>query len=196
VPDRPGDIPADVGALFGGDDLLARLDRWVAAARSEDAIAARTRTRWLRQVADESASFAGVLVDLAERGAPVVVHGAGGRRHRGVVAGVGADFVALRTAQGADVLVAFRGIAAVRAERRAGHGLGDRDVSVELGLTEALAALAEDRPRVLVVTMADPEGAAGVLRAVGQDVLTLLLDGSDGQLAYVPMATVAEVRVA
>ena len=194
--DRPGHLPADVGALFGGDDLLARLDRWVAAARSEDAIAARARGRWLRQVADESASFAGVLVDLAERGTPVVVHGAAGRRHRGVVAGVGADFVALRTAQGAHILLAFRGVAAVRAQRGAGQGLGDRDVSVELGLTEALAALAEERPRVLVVTTADPEGLAGELRAVGQDMLTLRLDGRDAVLAYVPTATVAEVRVA
>jgi hypothetical protein len=137
-----------------------------------------------------------VLVDLAERRTPVVVHGGGGRRHRGVVAGVGADFVALRTAPGAEVLIAFRGIAAVRAGRGAGGGFGDRMVSVELGLAEALAALAAERPRVLVVTMADGEGVAGSLRAVGSDVLTLVLDGSDGQLAYVPIATVAEVRVA
>lgn len=176
--------------------MLAQLEQWVAAARSDDAIAARARARWLRQVADESASFAGVLVDLAERGLPVAVHGAGGRSHRGVVAGVGADFVVLRTARGADILLAFRGVAAVHAERGGGEGFGDRVVNVELGLTEALAALVSERPRILVVTVADTEGVAGELRAVGHDVLTLRLDGPGDQLAYVPMATVAEVRVA
>ena len=58
--------------LLGGDDLLARLDRWVSDARSDEAAAARARERWLKQAADESATFSGVLFDLAERGAPVV----------------------------------------------------------------------------------------------------------------------------
>ncbi|MBA2283054.1 MAG: hypothetical protein H0W25_17730, partial [Acidimicrobiia bacterium] len=56
-----------------GQDLLARLAAWAAAARVDEAAAARSRERWLRQAADEGASFTGVLLDLAERGAPVVV---------------------------------------------------------------------------------------------------------------------------
>ena len=39
------------------------------------------------------------LLDLAERGATIVVQGSGGRTHRGLGRGVGEDFLALRTAQ-------------------------------------------------------------------------------------------------
>ncbi|MEO7555627.1 MAG: hypothetical protein ABIV94_03360 [Acidimicrobiales bacterium] len=194
--DGPFEVRSDAGSLLGGNDLLARLDRWVSAARSDHAAAARSRERWLRQVADESASFTGVLVDLAERGAPVVVHGAAGRRHHGIVHGVGTDFVALRTAQGAAVLLALSSLAYVRPEASSSTALGDRDLDLAVGLAEALAALAEDRPRVLVVTTADCDGIAGELRAVGRDVVTLRLDGAPRAAAYVPLATIAEVRLA
>ncbi|MGI8662138.1 MAG: hypothetical protein ACR2LQ_02870 [Acidimicrobiales bacterium] len=196
MPDRPRELPTDVGGLLGGGDLLAHLDRWVALARSDEAVAARTRRRWLRQIADESASFAGVLVDLAERATPVVVQGVGGRRHRGIVAGIGADFAALRTADGADVMLAFAGMASVRVDGSGGATLGDRDVRVEMALAEALAALAATRQRVLVVTLAEPEGIAGELLSVGSDVLNVRLDGAARGIAYVPIATVAEVRLA
>ena len=69
-------------------------------------------------------------------------------------------------------------------------------MSLDVGLAEALTVLAEDRPRVLVVTMADAEGLAGELRAVGADVLTLRLDGVGRPTAYVPIPSIAEVRSA
>jgi hypothetical protein len=180
---------------LGGPDLLARLAAWAAAASADAASAARARERWLRQAADEEATFAGLLLDLAEHGGPVVVGGRAGRRHRGVVRAVGTDFVGLRTEQGGDVLLAFAGIASVRPEPGAQPAVGDRPVSVDIGLVEALAVLAEDRPRVLVVTMADADGVAGELRSVGRDILSLRLDGARTP-AYVPMASVAEVRLA
>jgi hypothetical protein len=180
---------------LGNEDLLARLDRWVAAARTAEAAASRARERWLRQVADESATFAGVLLDLAERGAPVVVQGRGGRRHRGTVLAVGVDFAALRTEGGADVLLAFSGIASVRPDDRLDTPSGDRVATFDLGLAEAIAAVGADRPRVLLVTAADGDGVAGELRSVGRDVVTLRLDG-DGSTAYVPMASIAELRIA
>lgn len=180
---------------LGRPDLLGRLARWTAAAAVDEAASARARERWLRQSSAEGSTFAGVLLDLAERGAPVVVSGAGGRRHRGVVVAVGADFVALRTADGADVLLAFAGVAAVRSEPRATPAPGDRHVEVDVGLAEALSAVAEDRPRVLVVTVADGEGLAGELRSAGRDLLVLRLDGPTRAPAYVPLAAVAEVRL-
>ena len=77
-----------------------------------------------------------------------------------------------------------------------GAPVGDRVVDVELGLAEALAAIAGDRPRVLVVTSADGEGLAGELRAVGRDVVTLRLDGADRSPVYVAIASIAEVMLA
>ena len=66
----------------------------------------------------------------------------------------------------------------------------------EQTVAEALGVLAEDRPRVLVVTMADADGVAGELRAVGTDVLTLRMDGVGRPTAYVPIPSIAEVRSA
>lgn len=180
--------------LLGASTLLARLDRWVAEARVDAAAAERARERWLRQIADESATFTGLLLDLAERGLPVVAQGRGRRRNRGTISAVGADFVAMRAAPGTDVLLAFGAIASVRPDDRAGGPTGDRATSFDLGLAEAIAAIAADRPRVLVVTMADGEGVAGELRSVGRDLVALRLDGGAGS-AYVPIASIAELRI-
>ena len=187
--------PVDPRVELGGPDLLARLAEWAAAASADAASAARARERWLRRAADEDATFAGVLLDLAERGATVVVTGRAGRRHRGIVRAVATDFVGIQTDTGGDVLLTFAGIASVRPEPGAAAPLGDRAVAVDVGLAEVLAAVADDRPRLLVVTLADAEGLAGELRAVGRDVLTLRLDGADRTPSYVPVASLAEIRL-
>jgi hypothetical protein len=182
--------------LLGGDDLLARLDRWLSDARTTEAAAARVRERWLVQAAEESATFAGVLVDLAERAAPVVVVTRGDRRHRGVVAAVASDFCIVRTPAGRDLIIAFAGIASVRIDPTAGAPAGDRSLHVDVGLAEALAALAGDRPRVLLVTSGQADGIAGELRSVGRDVVTLRLNGDSGGTAYLPIDAIVEVTLA
>jgi hypothetical protein len=182
--------------VLGGPDVGARIERWLSELRTTDAVAERTRARWLRAAADQSATFAGVLVDLAERGAPVVVHGHAGRRHRGVLAVVGEDFCAVHTDTGVDVLVAFRGISSVRSEPGAVDTTGDRVTDATVGLAEMLAIVAPERPRVLVVTMTSSDGIAGELRSVGRDVATVRLDGPARTSAYVPLTSIAEVVLA
>lgn len=181
---------------LGGPDLAARLAAWVATATADAAIEARSRERWLRAAAAGEASFVGVLVDLAERGSAVVVSGVGGRRHRGVVRAVGDGFAVVGLVDGGSVLLPVAGMAAVRAEPRAEPTTGDRAVDLPIGLAEALSALAEDRPRVLVVSTVDASGVAGELRSAGTDVLTVILDGPDRTPVYLPMATIAELRLA
>jgi hypothetical protein len=187
-------VPQGAG-LLGGPDLAARLERWVADARSADAAAARARERWLRLQADESATFAGVLVDLAERGTPVVIHGRAGRRHRGSISAVAADFCALRTSAGRDVLLAYTGIGSVRPDSRRPGPIGDRVVHAEIGIAEMLSVLAADRPRVLIVTAADAAGVAGELRSVGRDLVTVRLDGESRAAAYVAITAIAEMSL-
>lgn len=183
--------------LFGDDaGLLGRLAAWAAAARVDEAVGARAREAFLRRTAGEAATFAGTLLDLAEQGGPVLLSLAGGRRHRGRIGAVGADFVLVVTDRGAQVLVADRGIAAVRPEAGAAPVSGDRPVALAAGLAEALAIAAEDRPRVLVVAAGDDDGLAGELRGVGQDVLVLRLDGHGRPTAYVPVANLVEVTLA
>jgi hypothetical protein len=187
-------VPSPDGVL-GAPDLDARLDRWLADARSADAAAARARARWLRLQAEESATFAGVLVDLAERHTGVTVHGHAGRRRRGVVALVAADFCALRTDAGREVLIAYRGVSSIRPDVRAEVPVGDRTVRAELGLAEMLNIVAADRPRVLITTLVDSEGVAGELRSVGRDVVAIRTDGDGRVPTYVPIDAIAEVTV-
>lgn len=184
--DRSGDRSRD------GLDLAGRLAAWAASARSDEAAGARARESFLRRVAAEEATVAGVLVDLAERGEPVLVVTTTGRRHRARVRAAGDDFVVLRTDGGLDVLVAVAGIGSVRSDAGAPPSRGDRSVAVAIGLAEALALLAEERPRVLVVPTGG-DGLAGELRAVGRDVVTVALDAG---LAYAPIATITEVTLA
>ena len=77
----PHTTPTLPGAGLGSDpdrDLEARLTTWTADARTDERIASRRREQWLRTAAREEATFAGVLVDLAEGGHPVAL-----RRARG-----------------------------------------------------------------------------------------------------------------
>jgi len=175
----------------GDDDVVAGLTRWLADQRADAAAAARARERWLRQAADEEATVAGVLLDLAERADRVVLTGVAGRIHRGAVRGVGEDFVALRTA-GGDVLLRHDAVLAIRAEGPPPSG-ADRAPALAMGFAEAVAALAGDRPRILAVAR-DGAGIAGVLRGAGRDVATVLLDDGGGT-AFVPLDALAELRV-
>lgn len=179
----------------GEADLVAHLTRWLAEQRVDDAANARSRERWLRQQAEEEGTFAGVLLDLAERQRPVVLATGPTRRLRGRLRAVGRDFCLLGTDRGVNVVVAHRAVSSVRLEPHARPLTGDRAVVASTGLMETLAELAGTRPRVLVVTRPG-EPLAGVLRAVGSDVLTLRLDGDPPATVYVPAASVAEVSLA
>jgi hypothetical protein len=100
-------------------DGAGDLERWAADARAREAADARVRERWLLAQAAESANLAGLLLALAERRETVVVATVAGRRHRGVVTGVGEDFVAIEAQSGAITLVALSGLGDVRVAERA-----------------------------------------------------------------------------
>jgi hypothetical protein len=175
------------------EGLAGLLADWSANVRHQDETAARSHRRWLRQQLEEESTFAGLLLDLAEQGLPVVVQGRGTRHHRGVFVAVAADCAMLRTPGGSHLLLALGGIASVRPEGVSGTPTGDRGVGVDLSLAEVLAALAGDRPRVVIVSLDNAEGVAGDLRAVGRDVVTIRLDAGRHALLHVPIASISEV---
>jgi hypothetical protein len=175
--------------------VLDDLERWAAGARAQEAAEARVRERWLRQAAEEEASFAGLLVDLAEDGRPVSVTTVTGRRHHGPVVAVGTDFVAVGGPEGRLVLVASAALAEVRAAggtRRPPAAGSGRD-ALGVTLAEVLAQAVANRPRVAVV-LGDVL-VVGQLRAVGTDVLTIRTDGEPAGLSYVTLASVSEVSL-
>lgn len=174
------------------DPLVDLLDE----ARAADRGGSRVRERWLRRQAEEGATLAGTLLDLAERGSAVAVRTTTGRVSHGAVVAVGTDFVVLRAEDRRDVCVRLAAVATVRPQVGERHvsATGDRPAPLDLLLVEVLAGLAPDRPRVALVTSAG-ELIAGELIAVGADVVTLRLDGDRRTLCYVAATAVDEVVI-
>jgi hypothetical protein len=174
-------------------DGAGDLERWAADARAREAADARVRERWLRAQAEEESSLAGVLLALAERRETVVVTTVAGRRHRGVVAGVGVDFAALQAPAGTTTLLALAALGDVRVVdrgRRSSTTTGDGAVELGVRLGEVLAQAAGQRPRISV--QAGVAVVVGDLRGVGGDVITVRADGEAGAV-YVPLASISEV---
>jgi hypothetical protein len=191
----PGGSLPGPGDLLGSGALTARLERWAAEARADEAARVRTRERWLRQAAEEDATIAGVLADLGERRETVALRTRAGRAHQGSVRVVGSDFVALRTGTG-DVLLAMAAVGVVRTAPGVAPAAGDRAMLADLSLGEVLAGLAADRERILVVTLDGADAVAGTLRSVGADVVVLRTEGDRPVTAYVRLATIGEVSLA
>ena len=180
------------------DDLAGELRRLLADAAADAAARERSQERTLRAVAESEATFAGVILDLAERGTTILVRTIAGRLHRGRVVGVGASVLALQDGGRPPVLLTVAGVTSARPDPAVDdHGLeratdvsGNRPAPIDVPLGQLLAVLAEDRPRVQVAVPGD-EPVAGELRAVGSDVVTLRLDGR--RLVHLRLAAVVEV---
>jgi hypothetical protein len=190
--DDVGEAATVAGLL--GDGLAGRIDRWAADARVDEAARLRARERWLRHQAEEEGSLAGVLADVADRGASVALHVRGGRRHRGEVAALGSDFVALRSA-GTDVIVALAAVTSVRTLPGEASTIGDRSVATSHRLVDVLAGLAAERAPVLLVLADGDEAVAGALRSVGQDIVGIRVAGGAPVTAYVSVGAIVEVVV-
>jgi hypothetical protein len=180
-------------AAAGAARFTSRLERWLAEARVDAATEARSREHWLQAMAAQEASIGGLLLDLAERQVTLVLT-VGGRRHRGVVRALGADFVALDQAD-RSLLVRVAAVSLVRTVTDTGPPLGDRVLTTQRQLAHVLEELAAERARVAIVT-ADGTTVAGSLRSVGRDVLVLRTDGDPPGAAYVPLPGIVEVVLA
>jgi hypothetical protein len=178
----------------GRTSFAARLDRFVADARVQDAAAARTRERFLLEVAEQEATLHGVLCDLAERGSHVSVE-VGDRRHQGSITGVGVDFLALQVIGGPELLLASSALTLIRAASGRAPSVGDRAPSTELRLADLLHELAADRERVRLVTVSGTV-LTGQLRSVGHDVAVVRLGSPDDGSVHVPLRAIAEVALA
>ncbi len=179
-------------------DGAGDLERWAADARARDAADARVRERWLRAQASDEASLADLLLALAERRETVVITTSAGRRHRGVMSGVGVDFVVVEVPAGVSTLVALAALGDVRvaddgarpASRATTTGDGAGRAALGARLGDVLAQAAGQRPRVAL--HAGAASVVGELRAMGSDVLTVRTDG-DARAVYVPLASLSEV---
>ncbi len=138
--------------------------------------------------------MSGVLVDLAEHGATVVVRiGGPSGDLSGRLVGVGRDFLVLEEPSCA-TLIALHAIDAVVAEPSASPRVlepsGDeRSPTVALDFAGAVAALAADRLPVRL-RLAGGQTLAGELTGVGSDVIWLRASPPKRALVYVPLGAV------
>ncbi|HET9078120.1 MAG TPA: hypothetical protein VFN68_14380 [Acidimicrobiales bacterium] len=191
--DRPGQTGDGGGRHpaggFAEAEFLAALTGWAAGQRVAGAAAARARLRALSESAAGSATFTGVLVDLAERAADVTVSVRSGPEARlsGRLVGVGRDFCVLEQPDGRPVLIRLDAVATVapNAPSAPGHigPAGDRAAPLTLSLVAALAELAAERAPVRLAT--GSERLDGELASVGDDVVTVRVGRSPGRLVHV-----------
>lgn len=159
--------------------------------RVNDAAESRRREAWLRRQAAESGTFAGVLRDLGERQALVVVSTADRHQLRGIIRTIGTDFVSLRTPGVGAYLVMLGAITSVRAEPDTAPSIGDRVVQVGATLGAVLAELVVDHPTITVHTLAG-DHVEGELRASGLDVVSLRTGAAT---TYVPLEAVSHCSI-
>jgi hypothetical protein len=151
------------------EGLEEALGRWAADQRAGAAADARRRERWLRQQAAESATVPGVLLDLAERWAPVRIDTNGGP-HQGRVEAVTSGLCALRRPDRGIALIALPAVTAVHTEVQL--AAGDRSPEVQLDMAGALAALSADRPEV-TLELTGGAHVTGALHTVGIELASL-----------------------
>ena len=200
----PGGPAPVLGPGSGDGGWAARLERWAGEARVDAAAASRAREHSLRRQAEEDATVAGVLVDLAEAAIPVRVHLRSGGTVSGTIRAVGVDVVAVEHGgpDGALSLVALGAVASVRTGAGARAVAGDRAVVSTLRLVDVLAGVAGERASVLVHTD-DGAAVAGEARGLGRDVLVVRTGGHRGAggfdptsgVAYVPLAAITAVEL-
>jgi hypothetical protein len=186
--DLLGPSASGAGVLGGDGDLSRALERWAADAAVDEAARQRARQRWLRIQAEEEATVAGVLLDLAERGTTVSLD-VGPHRLRGRIVGLGDDFVAARSETDQEVLVPSDAIEVVRSEPGAPDVVGDRAALLDVTLANVLVPLAAERPEVAIRTRSGTV-VRGELRSAGTDVARLRVAGEPPTSAWVPVTAI------
>lgn len=182
---RPGDLSAPRSTPGRRADPLEALSRFVAEGAVERAAQARSRVRWQRQLAIEAGTWLGLLCDLAETGASVVIDTVIGRRVSGTITSVGVDFVVASTGDRMTVL-ALGAISTI--QRADGHAApaGRSGAPNDMTLPEFLTDLAVDRPTV-TWHLSERQAVAAQLMAVGQGFVHLRTDGAAPSMSYAPI---------
>lgn len=164
----------------GSQAVDAALDHLRDRAETEWAAESRAARSWQRRVDEESATWLGTLLDLAEAGDPVLIDTDRGTTLNGSIEAVGRDVIVLRSAPRERVICLADTITAIRSLHRTATAQGSR-LTADVDLSMLLRAAAEDRQDVVV----QPRGAAsspiaGTLMSCGDDVCTLRTHGTAG----------------
>ncbi len=182
---QPGGEP---GEEVGDRELRALFDDETRRA----AAAGRRRRHWLQHQANESATWAGILVEFTDRGTALVVHLVNGHVHRAMVTEVGADFVTLAVGRQRR-LVSLASIIAVEApagQQPVTGSVDALDAPDSPRLAHRLRVEATAQARLTVIT-SDARTVTGTLVNVGHDLV--LIRSAGAAVLYLPLAAIVEV---
>ncbi|HET6873324.1 MAG TPA: hypothetical protein VFH70_01000 [Acidimicrobiales bacterium] len=164
------------------DGILGELMAWAAAARAAEGASERSRTRSLLEQAVADATWSGLMVDLAEDEAPVIVKTAAAR-WTGRLVGTGQDFVVLERPSAGPVLLRLESVISIGRSGdsvRVNAAAGNRPPPLSLDLAGALEGLvAEGSP---VTVWAAGEAIRGRLTGAGRDLVSVRPEGSRSDL--------------
>lgn len=173
---------------------------WFDDAAVDAAIAARRAQHDAAHRASESATWTGLLADLAEAAADVQVRTSAGTAHSGRLVAVAEDHLVVRSATAVTVVARAEVVTVQQppTDRRRSPVGGERPAPLDRTLDEVLAAWAEDRAPCRLVLRGD-EVVDGLMVGVGVDLLAVVpeRDGvaSRGQVVHVPLDAVVAVTV-
>ena len=158
------------------------------------AVRSRGEARERRERASELATWRGTLRDLAEQRAVVVARTAAGRRHQGMLLAAAVDHVAMALGSGAWVLIRLDALRQVTPQpgRTASPPAGDREAAQDRVLVEVLERCLEDRCAVVVCAQDVPEPVRGRVVGLGEDVVTLAVEGRHAT-TLLPVDAIVEV---
>ena len=167
------------------------LEDWMAVSRTDEAARSRRRTAAWMEHGPVDASLTGVLVDLAERGAEVVVTLSGGRIHRGVVLEVASTWVLIRTGSGDRVVIRLRCAESIDCTGLP-NSFGERSASTTMGFVATLDQLVDIGATITMRTA--HQTTRGELRLLGEEIAIVAIDAMT--MRYVSMEAVDEVTIA
>lgn len=153
----------------------------------EQAIRDRSDARLRRVRQSESATLIGTLVDLAETQTAVTVDVTTGRTLQGRLLGVAADHVVLALPGRARLLVRTSTITSIRPDpgALARAALGERESLSSATLMEVLADIVETEAEISIVMEGSTAVLLGTVLAVGEDIVSLRLQGQQAPIYLV-----------
>jgi len=164
---------------------------WLSEVRADEVAAGRTRVAWLARQAGEESTLRGVLLDLAERGAPVVAELADASSVRGTLRAVGLDLAIIEPAGGGTAVLALAALWAVRPSGGNAVVWGDRPIVESSTMQHVLADWSEARPEVTLRTVGGT--VQGELVHVGSDVAVVRATDERRSRIYVAIPLVVAV---
>jgi hypothetical protein len=154
----------------------------------------REQAKWERSIDSESATWIGLLVNLAESGNRVATKLESGLIISGLITMIGADVLGISTGN-EFIAVSIAAIVHIESELPAGPPDSER-----IGSTDTLHSIiqrsAEDRRNVALILSGRDNETFGQLRACGIDICAITTSERPNQYVYVPTASIIAIRMA